>query len=181
MEEREEIISQLTKMLKKPGGKQAARFILNSLGAIPFVGGAISASGSLWSETDQQSFNEKFVEWIEYTNTDLAKVLNFLKLELREPNKANLSLLLGEALGVEIPFMIQDGTVAEVSVILNPQTLTEFEQYQDAGWITITSNGNTMSMGAENKIDNSIEDKKRPWGIGNGFVIRLNELLWQKE
>ncbi len=181
MEEREEIISQLTEMLKKPGGKQAARFILNSLGAIPFVGGAISASGNLLSETDQQIFNEKFVEWIEYTNADLEKVLNLLQLELKEPNKANLSLLLGEVLGVEIPFMIQVGNVLEVSAILNPQTLSEFEQYQNAGWITITSNGNTMILGTGNKIVNSIEDKKRPWGIGNGFVIGINESLWQKE
>ena len=101
-------------MLNKPGGKQAVRFILNSLGAIPFVGGVISASSNVWSEKDQQSFNEKVVEWVENTNVDLVKVLKFLESELKEPTKANFSLLLGEALGIEIPFMIKTGTVLEV-------------------------------------------------------------------
>lgn len=175
MEEKEVIITQLTEMLNKPGGKQAVRFILNSLGAIPFVGGVISASSNIWSEKNQQIFNEKLVEWIENTNVDLVKVLKFLESELKEPTKANFSLLLGEALGIEIPFMIKTGTVLQVSVILSPQTLTEFEKYQTVGWITIIPNGNIMNMGAGNAIGDSIEDKKRPWGMGNGFIIRLNE------
>ncbi|WGH76610.1 hypothetical protein P8625_05475 [Tenacibaculum tangerinum] len=175
MEEKEEIIEKLNEMLIKPGGKQAARFILNSLGAIPIVGGTIAASGNLWSEKEQQNFNEKLVEWIEQSNVDLNKILKVLESELREPTKANLSLLFGEALGLEIPFMIKSGTAYEVSTTLHPQTLAEFEKFESTGWITIISNGNMTNMGAGNSFGNSIEDKKRPRGMGNGFIIRLNE------
>lgn len=180
MDEKEVIITQLAEMLNRPGGKQAARFILNSLGAIPFVGGVMAASGNIWGEKDQQNFNEKIVEWVETANVDLTKVLKFLESELKEPTKANFSLLLGEAVGIEIPFLIKTGTALEISVILNSQTLTEFEKYQTLGWITIIPNRNTMNMGAGNKIGNSIEDKKRPWGMGSGFIIRLNESYYSK-
>ena len=175
MEEKEEIIEKLNETLSKPGGKQAARFILNSLGAIPIVGGTIAASGNLWSEKEQQNFNEKLVDWIEKSNVDLNKILKVLESELQEPTKANLSLLFGEALGLEIPFMIKSGTAYEVSTILHPQTLAEFEKFESTGWITITSNGNMTNMGAGNSFGNSVEDKKRTRGMGNGFIIRLNE------
>ena len=99
------------------------------------------------------------------------------KSELQEPTKANLSLLFGEALGLEIPFMIKSGTAYEVSTVLHPQTLAEFEKFESIGWITITSNGSMTNMGAGNSFGNSIEDKKRPRGMGNGYIIRLNRIL----
>ena len=181
MEEKEQIIAQLTEMLNKPGGKQAARFILNSLGAIPFVGGVIAASGNIWSEKDQQHFNEKLVEWTETTNADLGKVLKVLEKELKEPNKANLSILLAESLGIEIPFMVREGFIPTIFAILHPETIKELEPYQESGLITMKSNGSIATMGAGNRIGNSIEDKKRPWGIGNGFIIHLNETIYQSK
>ena len=63
IDEKEELIQQLTEMINKPGGKQAVRFVLNSLGAIPFVGGAISGAASAWGEKEQQEFNVKITEW----------------------------------------------------------------------------------------------------------------------
>ena len=178
MEEKEEIIEKMNEMLNKPGGKQAARFVLNTLGAIPVVGGAFAASGNLWSEKEQQTFNEKLVEWIEQSNVDLNKILKVLESELQEPTKANLSLLFGEALGLEIPFMIKSGTALEVSTILHPQTLTEFEKYEPTGWINITGNGNTTNLGGGNSFGNTIEDKKRTRGTGNGYIIRLTEKFY---
>lgn len=181
MDEKEEILRKLNETLHKPGGKQAARFILNSLGAIPVVGGAIAASGNLWSEKEQQNFNEKLIEWVEHANVDLVKVLEVLESELQEPTKANLSLLFGEALGLEIPFMIKSGSAYEVSTMLHPKTLTEFEKFEPTNWITIMGNGNISNMGAGNSIGNSIEDRKRPRGIGNGYIIRLNESYYSKK
>jgi len=75
--------------------------------------------------------------------------------------------------------MVREDSTYEVATILNPQTLQEFEKFQNAGLITIIPNGNTASMGAGNRIGNSIEDKKRPWGIGSGFIIRLNYAIYQ--
>ncbi|NGX85397.1 hypothetical protein [Aequorivita sp. KMM 9714] len=174
-DEKNKLIQQLTEMLNKPGGKQAARFALNSMGAIPFVGGVFAGAGDLWGEREQQKFNEKITEWASQANYDLETVVKMFESELQEPTKANLTLLFGEALGLEIPFMIKSGTAYEVSTVLHPQTLAEFEKFEPTGWITINSNGNMTNMGAGNSFGNSIEDKKRPRGMGNGFIIRLNE------
>ncbi len=176
--EKDELIRQLTEMINKPGGKQAARFVLNSLGAIPFVGGAIAATGNIWGEKEQQNFNGKVTEWATKTNVDLTKVLKVLESELREPTKANLSLLLGEILNAELPSEYPTEGQLQVATILNGESLGEFKPYEKMGWITITSNGILTNMGAGNKIGNSIEDKKRPWGMGSGFVITFHKTLY---
>jgi hypothetical protein len=137
--EKEELIQQLTKMINKPGGKQAARFVLNSLGAIPYVGGVIAASGNIWGEKEQQNFNEKITEWANKANIDLGKVLKVLELELREPTKANLSLLLGEVLNAELPPQYPNEGELQVATILHGETLSEFKPYEKKGWITINS------------------------------------------
>ena len=45
----------------------------------------------------------------------------------------------------------------------------------------MTPNGNITNMGANNLMINSIEDKKRPWGMGNGFIITFNKSLYEEE
>lgn len=181
MNEKEQILEQLAEMLNKPNGKQAARFILNSFGAIPFVGGVISASGSLWGEKEQQEFNQKFLEWATETNANLEKTLIALKSQLTEPTRANFSLLLGEALGLELPFIIQENTSIEVNTILNTETLAEFKRFEETGWLTIIPTGNITNMGSGNSFGNTVEDKKRPWGMGNGFVLRIDSSIYNEE
>lgn len=171
MKEKEVIITKLNETLNKPGGKMAVRFILNSLGAFPFISGITQTSINIWGEKNQESFNDKITEWLENPNADLLEIMKKLKSELNESTKANFSLLLGEALGIEIPFMIQSGNILEVFTLLNPQTLSEFDSYQHMGWITIIPHSNSNS----NINNNHIEDKKRPWGMKNSFTIRLNE------
>jgi hypothetical protein len=179
--EKDELITQLSEMINKPGGKQAARFVLNSLGAIPFVGGAIAGTGSLWGEKEQQYFNEKITEWATNTNSDLAKVLIALEAQLKEPTKSNLALLLGEVFAVELPSEYPPNGFLQLSTILHAETLSEFKPYEKIGWISIASNGNVTIMGANNKLGNSIEDKKRPWGMGSGFRITFNKSLYEYE
>tara|TARA_B100000508_G_scaffold139601_1_gene138321 strand:- start:1935 stop:2474 length:540 start_codon:yes stop_codon:yes gene_type:complete len=179
MDEEKELIEQLNEMLQKPGGKQAARFVLNALGAIPGVGGVIAASGNVWGEKEQQKFNEKITEWASQADTDMQKVLELLDSQLREPTKANLSLLLGEVLNAELPDEYPEQGNLQVATILHGETLGEFKPYEQKGWISIAPNGNMTNMGANNRIGNSIEDKKRPWGMGNGFVITFNKSLYE--
>lgn len=177
--EKDELIKQLTEMINKPGGKQAARFVLNSLGAIPFVGGVIAATGNIWGEKEQQNFNEKITEWVSNANVDLSKVLKVLESQLREPTKSNLALFLGEVLNAELPPNYPVEGILQVATILHDETLSEFKPYEKIGWITITPNGNLTNMGANNRIGNSIEDKKRPWGLGNGYIITFNRTLYE--
>lgn len=177
--EKEELIKQLTEIISKPGGKQAARFVLNTLGFTPIVGSVIAAIGNVWGEKEQQKFNEKITEWASQANLDLDRVMKVLDSELREPTKANLSLLLGEVLNAELPPEYPTDGNLQVATILNGETLSEFQPYETKGWISINSNGNVTNMGANNRIGNSIEDKKRPWGMGNGYVITFNKSIYE--
>jgi hypothetical protein len=179
--ENEELIKQLTEMINKPGGKQAARFLLNSLGALPMVGGMIAGASSLWGEKEQQEFNEKITEWATSANVNLTKVLHILESQLREPTKSNLSLLLGEVFNAELPSEYPTEGNLQLSSILNGETRLEFKPYEEKGWISMTPNGNITNMGANNLMINSIEDKKRPWGMGNGFIITFNKSLYEEE
>lgn len=40
--------------------------------------------------------------------------------------------------------------------------------------------GSVLMMGVNNRIGNLIEDKKRLWGMGSGFVISLNRLIYEE-
>lgn len=177
MQEEERLVEELNKIIHKPGGKQAARFVLSALGAIPFVGGAIAGVGGVWGEKEQQHFNEKIVEWAAKTDSDLGKILVLLSDQLREPTKAHMALLIGEIAGVDI----DNKSISTISMILNGETVNELKPYIDRGWMSLKPNGNVTNMGAGNRIGNSIEDKKRPWGMGNGFVLTVSPKYFSEE
>jgi hypothetical protein len=54
------MLEELGETFAKPGGKQALRFALNVLSAIPIVGGGVAGAGSLWAEIEQNASNTKF-------------------------------------------------------------------------------------------------------------------------
>lgn len=101
----------------------------------------------------------------------------------KEPKltKETLNYLFKEALNLMLPPDYPSDGKVHVATILHDETLSEFKKYEKKGWLTIKSNGSVSSMGANNKIGNSIEDKKRPWGLGNGFVITLNKAIYENE
>ena len=171
MNEQEQLISELHTMIEKPGGKQAARLFLNSMGAIPFVGGAIAGVGGIWGEKEQQSFNEAIVNWSSQANQDISKILAVLSEQTKGPTKAHLALLIGEVTGIDIA-SYPDGLQA--SLMLNNETINELQIFVQTGWISLQSNGNSMNMGAGNKIGNTIEDLKRTWGTGTGFILTVH-------
>jgi len=170
MNEQEQLISQLNSMIEKPGGKQAARLLLNALGAIPFLGGAIAGTGNLWGEMEQQNFNEAIVKWLSNANQDINQVLSFLSEQMQDPTKAHLAILIGEISGIDVSDYTEG---LEISLILNNDTVSELQPFVKKGWIKLQSNGNTVNMGAGNRIGNSIEDLKRPWGMDIGFIVTI--------
>jgi len=169
-DEKQELINELNKLTEKPGGKQAIRFVLNALGSLPLIGGAIAGTGNAWGEKEQQKFNEKITDWASKTDIDLSKVLSHLADQMREPTEAHMSLLIGEVTGLDLQ---SDSTPRDFSLILNGETVRDFEPFINKGWITLRSNGNMANMGSGNRIGNSIEDKKRPWGMGNCFILSI--------
>ncbi|MFB9146618.1 hypothetical protein ACFFU2_08820 [Halomonas alkalicola] len=52
MQGEDRLIDELNKIIEKPSGKQAVRYLLNAMGGIPFVGGAIAGVGSAWGEKE---------------------------------------------------------------------------------------------------------------------------------
>lgn len=179
MENKEEILRQINQKINNPEGKQAIRFVLNALGGIPAVGGVFSASSNLWSEKEQTEFNNQITQWAEQTNIDLAAVLALLKDQLRKPTKSNFKLLLKEVLNVHLPPIYPKEGNLGVNTILHGETLNEFKKYEERGWIIITSTGSMTNMGAGNQVGNAIEDKKRPYGMGNGYFIEIKEEFYE--
>jgi len=109
------------------------------------------------------------------TDIDLKIILE--ALNLKKVTKVNFFLFLQETLQIDLPANYPAWWY-EISVILNNETVNEFKQYERKWWISMKSNWNMSSMWVGNRIGNSIEDKKRPWGMGNGFVITVNRSLF---
>jgi hypothetical protein len=82
-----------------------------------------------------------------------------------ELTKENLDLLFQEALNLKLPPNYPTDGNVHIPTILHGETLSEFKMYEKKGWLTIKSNGNLTNMGANNRIGDSIEEKKRPWGM----------------
>lgn len=173
--EKDQIIEKMNEILDKPGGKQATRFILNTIGAIPAFGGLFAASAGLWSEREQQKFNELLTEWATQTDSELKDVLLKINSLLQTPTKPKMTLLFGEIIGNENAekFLTKFGN--QIPIVLHNQTLSELEPFMEKGWISIQSTGSMSMMGANNRVGNHIEEIKRPYGMGSGFVITLND------
>jgi len=53
-------------------------------------------------------------------------------------------------------------------VVLHQDSINELSPYLDF----ISDIGTVIPMGAGNRLGDSIEDKKRPYGIGTGFMVK---------
>ena len=173
--EKDELIEKMNKIIQKPGGKQAIRFILNSLGSVPIFGGMISATGSVWGEKEQQKYNEVLTEWANKTEADLKNILINLEDLLQKPTKTKMTLLIGEIIGNDNAEQFLEKSNSQIPLILNNQTINELQPFIETQWISIKSTGATCSMGSGNRVGNHFEELKRPYGIGAGFVLTLNE------
>lgn len=171
MNEKDEIIRQLTDLREKTGGGLAIRLLLNVLGSmVPVVGGVLSASNTAWSEIEQQEFNDLVTKYISCLDGDICQLQNVLADQLRKPTKAAMSLLVGEVFGINLA---EYGRDISFCTILHGETRAEFTPFIEKGWIVFNANRSTGSMGVNTRIGNSIEDRKRPWGQGNGFNVYI--------
>jgi hypothetical protein len=176
---KDDLIEQMKEMISKPGGKQMARFVLNSLGGfIPHVGGAIAAVGTIWSEKEQQKFNEVITEWASKTDEEFEDVLFKVNELLAKPTKPRLILLLGELFGDNIANELLLKSSTTIPVILNNESVNELQPFVNEGWIKLTATGTVCLMGSGNKVGNQIEEIKRPWGMGSGFDLVTEEKLF---
>ena len=80
--------------------------------------------------------------------------------------------LLRQILGADADDLLT-GKLAEIGVMLNSQTVEELDFYARQGRIRMTSTGSMMNMGARNHVGGHIEEKRRPYGIGQGFILTI--------
>jgi len=72
--DKDELQRDLDSALSKGMGPMAARYALACLGAIPFVGGAISGVAGTWSESEQNHFNRVFAAWLKMQEDEIREI-----------------------------------------------------------------------------------------------------------
>ncbi|MFH1823828.1 MAG: hypothetical protein ABH873_01205 [Candidatus Firestonebacteria bacterium] len=172
-EEREQALASLKATVEKPGGKQALRFILNVLGCIPYAGGTFSGASALWGEYEQNNINKLFLNWASVTDSDIQKLFELFSQLKSEPTLASLALLIGEIFGDTIATELLTKNRKEIAVILNSTTVAELEPYIANEWISLCPTKSVCLMGAKNRVGNHFEELKRPYGLGNGFILTI--------
>lgn len=143
------------------------RYFLNIMGAIPIAGGAVSGAGSLWAEKEQQKLSVEFTNWAKLADAQLNRLGELIESLRNGPSGASFALVIAEIIG-RIPSANEP-----VPVILNPITIDELQPYVAKGWLSLQSTGSLCSLACQNRVGNHIEDLKRPWGMGNGFVMTV--------
>ncbi|HAS6311288.1 TPA: hypothetical protein ACGUPD_001917 [Vibrio vulnificus] len=175
MNDRQDSLRYLEQLAAKPAGGQALRLSLHTVSSfIPGLSGLAAGTISLQAEMEQQQFNEGVINWAQFTDDQLTQLVEAVRQLTQEPNEASLSLLLGELFGDEIAMRLCAAQGNQIAAILNPSTVSELEPYINLGLIAISSTGSQCSMGANNQIGGHIEERKRPYGMGSGFIITVN-------
>lgn len=171
------LIERIKKIYETPGGKQAAALIIEKLKAEPFTGDILDPN-YVYKIGNRNILAEDLEIWIKETNPDIEESFRIMEDLLVQPTKENFLLLLGEAIGIQVPFLLREDQVAVLLAKLNPDTVKEFEIFERAGFISINTNAadlRILSMRPDNKI---FEDKKREIGTGYLCAIQLNKSLY---
>lgn len=82
-----------------------------------------------------------------------------------------LITLLAELCGADIGAQLISNPGVKLPIVLNPATVEELQPYIQRGLVTLISTGSVCSMGLNNRVGNHIEELKRPYGFGNGFLL----------
>ena len=171
--EKSQVLLKLQAAMNAPGGMQALRFILNSLGAIPFVGGVFSGGAALWSEKEQSAFSELLVKWATLTDAQISEISGALKALTAGPTRAAFAILLGELFGREGAETLLTKAPSQIPVVLGGNSIAELQPYIREGWVNLTPTGAVCSMGSGNRVGNHVEELKHPYGMGSGFVLTV--------
>ncbi len=143
------------------------RYVLSVLGSVPIGGGAIAGAGAVWAEKEQAVVNQEFHNWASLADSQLSEVVRLIEELKAKPTPASMALLIADILG-RTPVEHE-----QIPVVLNPATIEELQPYIKNGWVTLQSTGAICSMGAGNRVGNHVEELKRPYGLGNGFVLSV--------
>jgi len=72
------------------------------------------------------------------------------------------------------PKLISDFSAGKhVHLMLNPNTIREMEKFSERGQLSFKPTFGSANMGAGNRVGTAVEEKKRPYGQGQSFVLWL--------
>lgn len=139
--------------------------------------GAFADLGSLFLDEDEKAraldLEKLKLEFMRLTLEQLEIVAEYINGRL--PTKTHLALLLSEVLGNG--YMEQLRLENNISVVLHDLTREEFKPFEEIGWVTLHPLGSVATMGSGNRVGSCVEEVKRPYGIGTGFIIILNTVF----
>lgn len=164
---RKQSLHKIEDLLAKPGGPRAVRYMLSVLGSVPLAGGAIAGAGAAWSELEQSAVNQEFQNWASLADAQLDQLVHLIEELQAKPTPASMALLVAE-----IPGRTPDEN-EQIPVVLNPNTGEELQPYIKNRWLSLQSTDAICSMGAGNRVGNHVEELKRPYSMGNGFVMTI--------
>jgi len=67
--------------------------------------------------------------------------------------------------------LISFSKIILISMIILISILIIYRDLTTKGWVSILPTGSICSMGAGNRVGNHIEELKRPYGLGSGFIL----------
>ena len=165
--DRRHSLEKIYELQSKPGGNQAIRYALNALGSVPLAGGLIAGAGNLWGEKEQQAINKELENWANLADEQLNQLVSLIELLQNKPSATAFALLIPSIIG-RTP---KEGE--SIPVVLNPATVEELQPYVQKEWLSLKSTGSICTMGCGSRVGNHIEELKRPWGMGNGFIMTI--------
>jgi hypothetical protein len=173
--DRQDLQAQLSAKMKTPSDR-AAVALMTSLASLihPALGGFIGAADRIRRAHTKAEADALLLEWIEQTSGDLAALEKLIELMNAEPDETGRAALLSEVLGYDLAKAFLSGETSAIGVILNPATVEELQEYVRSGLLAMTPTHSQSSMGAGNRIGGHVEELKRPYGTGHGFVIALH-------
>jgi len=102
------------------------------------------------------------------------KALRLYKAELSpriNVSVDSLAALLTELCGPDISSQLINNPGAQLQIVLNPASVEELQPYIQSALVVLRSTGSICSMGMNSRVGNHIEELKRPYGLGNGFLL----------
>lgn len=170
---RQEKIDKLKTAFDDPRKAQAMRYVLAMMGSIPVVGGAIAGAGANWAEREQKRTNDTLLDWASLADNQINELLDAIDRLPPEPTHSSMAVLIRQLVG---DFASETLSGVATPVVLNPASVAELEPYIANQWLSLESTGALCSMGSGNRVGNHIEELKRPYGLGNGFVMTVRAL-----
>lgn len=172
-------LQQLERELNKPGINPALKFFFNGASSsLPLIGGFVSASLTHAADEELEEFHTRLIEWAKDAEERIDVLLQQIQLLTPiQPSKATLALLLGELFGNKISNELISRAPSEIHVILHPSSLNDMEPYLSKKWVSIIPTHSSVSMGCDNQMGHYIEELKRPYGIGNSFILRVEKIF----